>query len=387
MQTDLPPTLHFLVVDDMENMRRSIRAMLKLIQSGWRVTEARDGAEAWKILESGEEEIDFVISDWNMPRLTGTELLNRVRASARTRHIPFLMITAEANREIVAEAAESEVDAYLTKPFVTASLEKKIAELFHRAQNPDPLTLVLNRLKELEEAGEIDQAIELARKATAINKRSSRPYRELGRLCLKKNDIETARKSFLQAISLNQLDVTSFHYLGQIAYQQGNIDAAIDYFARAMDINPRHADRALRFATLLLKKKQPRKAERILRIVLKNNPADTDFREEVAQRCLDGGLYDLAIRIYRELLRIDPARTYLHKLIGMALRRRGNARDALVHLEEAVQLTPDDIDLLLELAQCYCDLRKPVPAEKWAVRVIRLEPENARAREILDRLD
>ncbi len=237
---NLPPPdkMTFLVVDDMDNMRRSVRAMLKLIGYGQNIIEAGNGKEAWHLLDKERGRIHFIISDWNMPIMTGTELLNRVRADRRFRDIPFLMITAEANKEIVAEAAENDVDAYLTKPFVTVSLEKKIDALIQNATNPEPLTIHLNNVRNLEEIGDIDGAIEEARLAAAANDRSSRPLRELGRLYLKKNEIAEATLSFQKAIEINQLDVTSFHYLGQIHYRRGEIDLAIDYLLQGHGYKP-----------------------------------------------------------------------------------------------------------------------------------------------------
>ncbi|MCJ7603984.1 MAG: response regulator, partial [Desulfobulbaceae bacterium] len=212
--------MNFLIVDDQDNMRRSIRAMLKLINYGKEHFEAPNGREAWKFLTVNKAKIDFVIADYAMPFMKGTELLSRIRSHNTLRDIPFLMITAEANKEVVAEAAEHDVDAYLTKPFVTALLEHKIDELLSKAQNPDPLTLHLRLARDLEEKGDIPAAIEEAKKASAANPSSSRPFRELGRLMLKAGDMPKALKCFQKAIEINRLDVTSYHYLGQIFYRQ-----------------------------------------------------------------------------------------------------------------------------------------------------------------------
>ena len=172
MSLPSPDKLNFLIVDDMDNMRRSIRTMLKLISFGKDFYEAANGREAWRVLEEAQKPIHFIVSDWNMPHMTGTDLLNRIRANKKYRETPFLMITAEANKEVVAEAAENEVDAYLTKPFVTASLEQKILELLHNANNPDEMTKILTEVRKLEEIGNIDGAIERLSKCVGLKKRS-----------------------------------------------------------------------------------------------------------------------------------------------------------------------------------------------------------------------
>ena len=373
----------FLIVDDVDNMRRSIRAMLKLINYGTEFYEAANGRDAWKVLEKDDVSIDFIISDYNMPHLSGTELLNLVRSKREMRDIPFLMITAEANMDVVAEAAEHDVDAYMTKPFVTATLEQKINELLERASNPDTLTKHLIAARDLEEKGDIDGAIAEAKKATEAKTQSSRPFRELGRLFMKKSELKKAQLCFEKAIELNRLDVTSFHYLGQIFYRQGHIDKAMDNFSKAMAISPRHSDRALNFAKLLMKKDKLAEAEKVVRLVLRNNQDDIDLKEEIADMCNENGLYEVAIKTYRDVLKEDPERYYLNKKIGIAFHRMGDENEAAKVLEKAAQKLTEDVELLMLIANIYLDLKLPMRADNWANKVIRIDPAHEEAKKIL----
>ncbi len=383
METLDPREMNFLIVDDVDNMRRSIRAMLKLIHYGKSFYEAANGRDAWKILLDEESRINFIISDYYMPHLSGTELLNLARSNRKTRDIPFLMITAEANMDIVAEAAEHDVDAYLTKPFVTATLDNKIKELLERLHNPSPLTQHLNRARELEEKGELAGAIAEAKEATSLNAHSSRPFRELGRLFAKKGEIDKAQSCFERAIQRNRLDVYSYHALGQIAFRRNNTEKAIGYFARAMEISPRHSDRALQFAKLLLKKNQTQEAEKVLRLVLRHKVNDIDFKEGVAELALQGGLYSLATKAFREVIKEDPERHHLQKRIGTALVQAGEYGEGTRILETAAARTPQDIDLLLQLSRAYLEMKMPMRADNWAVKVTRIDPKNPEAREIM----
>lgn len=378
-----PKEMTFLVVDDVDNMRRSIRAMLKLIHYGKQLHEAANGHDAWQLLQDENINIDFIISDYYMPRMSGTELLGMTRSSKKTRDIPFLMITAEANMDVVAEAAEHDVDAYLTKPFVTATLEQKINELIDRIKNPTPITAHLNQARQLEEAGDLSGAIEEAKKAATIANASSRPFRELGRMFVKKGDIRQAQTCFEQAIQRNRLDVTSYHALGQIYFRQGNTDKAISFFSKAMEISPRHSDRALNFAKLLLKKNLAPEAEKVLKLVVKSKANDIDFQEEVGGIALDAGLHDLAVKIFRVVLKADPERHYLNKKIGAALVNAGEYAEGTRLLEKAADKTPQDIALLLTLARAYMAMKMPMRADNWASKVTRIDPQNAEAREIL----
>lgn len=119
--------MKILVVDDFATMRRIIRTTLK--QLGLQnIIEAADGTEALEILRTGN--IDFVITDWNMPKMTGLELLKAIRADAVLKNTPVLLVTAEAEKENVIQAAQAGVNNYIVKPFTAAVLREKILKIF-----------------------------------------------------------------------------------------------------------------------------------------------------------------------------------------------------------------------------------------------------------------
>ncbi len=120
------PNLSFLVVDDFSTMRRIIKNLLHDL--GYtNVTEADDGATALPLLKGGQ--FDFLITDWNMPGMPGLELLRQVRADQRLAKIPVLMLTAEAKREQIVEAAQAGVNGYIVKPFTATTLKEKIDKI------------------------------------------------------------------------------------------------------------------------------------------------------------------------------------------------------------------------------------------------------------------
>lgn len=119
--------MRVLVVDDFSTMRRIIKNILR--QLGFtNVVEADDGTTAWEVLN--KDRIDFVISDWNMPKMTGIELLRKVRASEEFADMPFLMVTAEAQQENVIEAVQARVSNYIVKPFTAEVMNEKIEKIF-----------------------------------------------------------------------------------------------------------------------------------------------------------------------------------------------------------------------------------------------------------------
>jgi two-component system chemotaxis response regulator CheY len=121
------PNMRVLIVDDFSTMRRIIKNILR--QLGFsNVVEADDGTTAWDVLN--KDRIEFIISDWNMPQMTGIDLLRKVRASEEFSDLPFLMVTAEAQQENIIEAVQAKVSNYIVKPFTAEVLKQKIDKIF-----------------------------------------------------------------------------------------------------------------------------------------------------------------------------------------------------------------------------------------------------------------
>lgn len=121
--------MKILIVDDFSTMRRIIKNLLRDL--GFSNThEADDGVTALPMLRSGE--FDFLITDWNMPGMSGIDLLRAVREDDKLNTLPVLMVTAEAKRDQIIEAAKAGVNGYVVKPFTAAALKEKIEKIFER---------------------------------------------------------------------------------------------------------------------------------------------------------------------------------------------------------------------------------------------------------------
>lgn len=121
--------MKILVVDDFSTMRRIIKNLLKDL--GFiNIQEADDGNTALPMLQQGD--FDFVVTDWNMPGMQGIDLLRAIRADAKLKHIPVLMVTAEAKKEQIVTAAQAGVNGYVIKPFTAGTLRAKLAKIFER---------------------------------------------------------------------------------------------------------------------------------------------------------------------------------------------------------------------------------------------------------------
>jgi two-component system chemotaxis response regulator CheY len=121
--------MKILIVDDFSTMRRIIKNLLRDL--GFTNTqEADDGVTALPMLRNGE--FDFLVTDWNMPGMTGIDLLKQVRADPKLVALPVLMVTAEAKRDQIIEAAQAGVNGYVVKPFTAQVLKEKIDKIFER---------------------------------------------------------------------------------------------------------------------------------------------------------------------------------------------------------------------------------------------------------------
>jgi|SRR5690625_3137154 len=121
--------INILVVDDFPTMRRIVRTLLKELGFS-NVEEAEDGREALAKLRDGQFEL--VVSDWNMPNLDGLEMLKQIRADDALKHLPVLMVTAEAKKENIIAAAKAGASGYVVKPFTAATLEEKLSKIFEK---------------------------------------------------------------------------------------------------------------------------------------------------------------------------------------------------------------------------------------------------------------
>jgi two-component system chemotaxis response regulator CheY len=124
-----PIDLKFLIVDDFSTMRRIVRGLLKEMGCT-NAEEAEDGAVALSLLKA--QKFDFVVSDINMPNMNGFDLLNAIKKDDSLKHLPVLMVTAEARKEDIVRAAQEGAAGYIVKPFTKATLEEKVQKIMQK---------------------------------------------------------------------------------------------------------------------------------------------------------------------------------------------------------------------------------------------------------------
>ncbi len=131
MEVKLDPNMKILIVDDFSTMRRIIKNLLRDL-GFTNTSEADDGLTALPMLQQGN--FDFLVTDWNMPGMEGIELLKKVREDDELNSLPVLLVTAEAKKEQIVEAAQAGVNGYIVKPFTSGTLKEKIDKIFERIE-------------------------------------------------------------------------------------------------------------------------------------------------------------------------------------------------------------------------------------------------------------
>jgi DNA-binding response OmpR family regulator len=373
--------MNVLLVDDMPSMTKFMYKMMKNLGFGREFFVANSGREAMRIL--AEEHVDLVLLDYNMPDISGNEVLSRIREDNKLRDILVIMVTAEGYSDFVAEMGESEVDAYILKPLNIQVLEEKVRMLVEKVNNPSPVDFHLKRARDLVDSGDYASAIDEARLAMEANPNLTKPIRELGYIYYLNNDLEEAKIWFEKAAALNKLDVFACHYLGQIYLKQDDIEKALIYLDRAMKISPRHLERGIDFAKILVRMGKQKKAIEVFNWTLELSGSTVKLKEEVIDFCIENDLIEYSIKLLEGLIFEKPKRADLLLKLGIQLEKINQTIRAINHLTRASQMDKDNMEIRLHLAKDYLAMNKPVLAEGHLTEILKVQPNNETARKLL----
>lgn len=374
-----PENMSILIVDDMESMRKSIRGMMKLLGFGKKILLAPNGREGWKILK--ENHIDLAIIDWNMPVMKGIELLNRIRETKGLRDLPVIMITAEAQKAIVAEAAESDIDGYLLKPLTPQSLDEKIKNVIHLANNPSKATLNMQKARKLEEEGRLDESIEAVKVAIGERSNSSRYFRKLGQLYLKKENNEIAEKCFIKASAINANDAITRYILSELYLKKNDLINAVKYYDQAISISPRNINAGVDLGAMLISQGMKTEAMEIFKKVIGYSGQSLVQCEKIAELCIQNGDYQYAKELLESLIADNPERFDLILKAAILYEKTGETEKAIAYLKLVDDKT-DDLDAKLLLAKIYIRMNRVFVADEFLNSILKINPKHKEALEL-----
>ncbi|MBF0111834.1 MAG: response regulator [Desulfamplus sp.] len=381
-------TMSVLIVDDMKSMRLSIRNMFKQLGLGNNIRHAENGKEALKMLS--EVHIDMAVIDWNMPVMNGIELLNRIRNKKEIRDMPVIMITAEAERDIVLSVAESDIDAYLLKPLTMKSLEEKVKTVIYSANNPDKATTHLRKAREFEEAGDIKSAIEETRSALQERPKASRVLRNLGLLYQQDNNEKMAEKCLQKAVAVNREDDVSRFLLVDLYLKNNDLINALNYYEQARVLGAQIVSKGIEIGERLIEKGMSSKALELFTRVLKTSKDTASIRDSVINICINNGEYEYVKQLLTKLIEEQPERVDLKMKAAQLYTAINEPNKAVEYYENInglakldVDLTAEEfIDVKLKLAKAYMQKKKPFIVEDYLRQILKIDPQHAEALEL-----
>lgn len=369
--------LSILVVDDMKSMRLTIRKMLKNLDIGKILRFAENGREGLDVLKSTK--CDLVFMDWNMPVLNGVEMLERMRSDKELRDIPVIMVTAEAERDIVAEVAETEVDGYLLKPLTLGALDTTIKSVIERVNNPEPATVHRLKARELEEQGDFEAAIEQVKIALSHKPSASRLLRMLGLLHfrIKKNKI--AEKCLHKAISVNRNDVISRVYLADYHIKKDDLEKAGNLMLEILSLSSRYNERALDLGDKLLTRGSRRLAMDLFSKTISRSQKANAVREKVIDLCLEKNEVEFPKALLEQSIKENPSNYDMIFKTGLVSLKAEDNEAALKYFTEVDRHVRGHIEAKLELAKLYLRDQKVLQADEYLTQILRIEPKNEMA--------
>ena len=358
----------FLIVDDQDIVIQLMRSILR--KNGYRkVYTAKDGKSALGILDKNK--VDFVITDWQMPNMTGIELLTKIRNHPKYHHLPVLMVTEEMSEEKVIYAVEEGVDSYQQKPFTEERIIDAIRSVFRGRLNPDEMQYKIQKLSVLKIYERYDEAIGFAQQLltqkehpTVLSilvecyfnaedfenarkyidrlleiKNDSKALNLLGKICMKEEKHEEALQYFKQASVKNPLNRARKIELGNVYVQLGLIDEATEIFDAIMASDPTDLN-LVDMGNVYLNSGNIKKAGKCLNQVVDPIPATLEVFNKYAVELRKIREYEEAIQQYLKCLSLVPENHVILYNLGRVYFEIGRYEEALVALEESVKSKP-----------------------------------------------
>jgi CheY-like chemotaxis protein/Tfp pilus assembly protein PilF len=370
-------TMSILVVDDLKSMRLTIRKMLRNLEIGKMLRFAENGKEGLDILNNTP--CDLVLIDWNMPVMNGTQMLDHIKKNKALRDLPVIMVTAENERDIVLEVAETEIDAYLLKPLTLESLDRKIRSVVENANNPDKASLHLLKVRELEEAGDYVGAIEQARLALIYKPSASKILRKLGLLHFKIDKPGIGEKCLQKAMSVNRQDTITRDHLARHYLEKREYEKAARVYLEILSLSRKYFAKAMDLGEKLIMCGYKSQAIEIFSKVIAKSRRNNALKEKVIDICLENKEYDYPKKLLTLFIQENPSNDDLLYKAGLVFQDIGDFDKALEYFQRVDSLKKGHVQAKLQIARIYYINRKIFKADDYLNQILRIDPKNQEA--------
>ncbi|MCG8549225.1 MAG: response regulator [Desulfobacterales bacterium] len=366
-----------LIVDDMKSMRLTLRKMLRNLEIGKDLLFADNGRAGLNMLKNSS--CDLLIVDWKMPEMNGSEMLAKLRRDKNVRDIPVVMVTAENERDIVADVAEYEVDGYLLKPLTLEALDTKIRSVVEAANNPDMATLHLIEARACEENGNIEGAIDEIQRALALKPNASRILRKLGLLYLKIKKNKIGEKCLQKAVAVNSQDTISRSHLAKLYINKRAYKRAAQLYMEILAFSTKYFESAVRLGEKLLMNGFRKEARMLFSRVMSKSRSNKGLQGQIINICLENQEYDFVAGIVTEAIKENPSNMDLMYTAGTIYLQTGDEEKALECFVTVDKSRRGDIKTKLQIAKIHFNDKRILQADDYLNRILRIDPANKEA--------
>ncbi len=376
--------LNVLVVDDVFNVRTMLKNMLR--QLGFsEMVEAGSGQEAVEKLV--QEVVDLVMCDWNMPGMKGIDVLRFVRGRPETANLPFIMVTGEMSEAVVAEAAETDVDAYLIKPFNLQQLQRSVSQVLVSHKELSAIDQHLERGRSYITTRQFDRAHQEFKAALAVNPKSPRTLLEIGKLYQERGNDTRAKEFFGRALHFQPKFLRAHEALAELYLALGDKENHLKHLEAASRISPRNLERRLLLGEAMMNNGKADEARELFKQILEDASKQySEIAERVGDALMSLGAFEVAEQAFAKALDGRPGNLHLFNQLGIAYRRQRKFDQAISNYQQALRIAPDDENLYYNLALAYDDSGQKAKAAKSVAKALKINPKLAEAHELAKKL-
>lgn len=345
-----------LVVDDVQSVIDTVVNILKVF--GYRhFISAQNGLEAFEKLSQSGDSVSLIISDWKMPKMTGVELLKKVRKDPKLARIPFLLLTSKSEAEDIALASDYKVSGYIVKPISIQAFEEKLKEI----EEGNLVSIVQDIETEIEELCEkeaFNDALEkLGHYIRVYPKAKTRLLIEMAQVLYLKGDFDGAEELVDRSLQQNSRITKGWNLKSAICEGKGCIDLSTKCIQKAIEISPQNYEFHFKEGDLHLTLENYEAAKKSFFTAINMAPKNSELKNRIWNSYLERGKVDLVVKDFEAHLFDDLNVTTLNNQ-GVALRKQGKIDEAIKLYKRALTKYPENKYLLYNQAVAFLEKRQ-----------------------------
>ena len=354
------------------------------------IDEAEDGEKGWhKIDACRDSAYDLVLCDVNMPLLDGIGLLKRCRADQHARYVPFIMVSASSQGEIVAGAlGEWGANDFIVKPFSFELLKQRAEMVLRRSNSPEEA--LFRKAESLKIDGSVDAAMKVIQHWETESRLARAKWLNLKGECqMEMGQLEQASQSFERAIGASNIYIAAYKNYADTNEQQGNVEKAVQALKHIEKLSPTSVERTLKLGKLLLQTgKEEEGRHHLDRLSKRVDPEERGaLLKEIAEIYVAGGLFEAAEDTYSLVLKLDPSDLETSNRLGIALRQQGKYEEAEKCYYASLRAHPNHAGIYHNLGILYAMKKEFEKSRKALTRALDIDPHMESASLMLDKVE